>query len=143
MLNSGETASGKYENHRPAIKPLDLSVSNPGKKDPNLQNQDPLLISSLKYSETHAHFQSEYFPFQKFIDRAYFLGIQPSALENALSYKTKMVKKELCTIFLDPDGGSNNCIDLAKTVYSPVHMACPPPAADGGARVDARKVEVP
>lgn len=61
--------SGKYENHRPAIKPLDLSVSNPGKKDPNLQNQDPLLISSLKYSETHAHFQSEYFPFQKFIDR--------------------------------------------------------------------------
>ena len=69
MLNSGETASGKYENHRPAIKPLDLSVSNPGKKDPNLQNQDPLLISSLKYSETHAHFQSEYFPFQKFIDR--------------------------------------------------------------------------
>ena len=73
---------------------------------------------------------------------AYFLGIQPSALENALSYKTKMVKKELCTVFLDPDGGSNNCSDLAKTVYSPVHMACPAPTADGGAGVDTGKVEV-
>ena len=41
MLNSGGTACGKYENHRPAIKPLDLSVSNPGKNDPNLQNQVP------------------------------------------------------------------------------------------------------
>ncbi|KAI6037189.1 myosin head, motor domain-containing protein, partial [Pisolithus microcarpus] len=28
------------------------------------------------------------------------LGVQPSALENALSYKTKLVKKELCTVFL-------------------------------------------
>ena len=27
-----------------------------------------------------------------------FLEVQPSALENALSYKTKMVKKELCTV---------------------------------------------
>ena len=29
-----------------------------------------------------------------------------------------MVKKELCTIFLDPDGASDNCDDLAKTLYS-------------------------
>jgi len=42
---------------------------------------------------------------------AEFLGIQPSALENAFSYKTLMVKKELCTIFLHPDGA----YDLAKT----------------------------
>ena len=47
-----------------------------------------------------------------------FLGIQPSALENALSYRTKMVKKELCTVFLDPDGASDNRDDLAKTLYS-------------------------
>ena len=47
-----------------------------------------------------------------------FLGVQPSALENALSYKTKMVKKELCTVFLDPDGASDNRDDLAKTLYS-------------------------
>jgi hypothetical protein len=34
------------------------------------------------------------------------LSITPSALEtpSALSYKTKLVKKELCTVFLDPDG---------------------------------------
>jgi chitin synthase len=47
-----------------------------------------------------------------------FLGIQPSDLESALSYKTKLVKKELCTVFLDPDGASDNRDDLAKTLYS-------------------------
>lgn len=47
-----------------------------------------------------------------------FLGVQPSALESALSYKTKLVKKELCTIFLDPDGASDNRDDLAKNLYS-------------------------
>ncbi|KAF7973093.1 hypothetical protein HWV62_16302, partial [Athelia sp. TMB] len=49
---------------------------------------------------------------------AEFLGIQPHALESALSYKTKLVKKELCTVFLDPDGASDNRDDLAKTLYS-------------------------
>ncbi|KAF8965794.1 glycosyltransferase family 2 protein [Flammula alnicola] len=47
-----------------------------------------------------------------------FLGIQPASLEAALSYKTKFVKKELCTVFLDPDGASDNRDDLAKTLYS-------------------------
>jgi chitin synthase len=47
-----------------------------------------------------------------------FLGISASALESALSYKTKLVKKELCTVFLDPDGASDNRDDLAKTLYS-------------------------
>ena len=42
-----------------------------------------------------------------------FLGIQPAALEAALSYKTKMLKKELCTVFLDADGASDNRDDLA------------------------------
>ncbi|TFK32154.1 glycosyltransferase family 2 protein [Crucibulum laeve] len=49
---------------------------------------------------------------------AEFLGVQPSSLEAALSYKTKLVKKELCTVFLDPDGASDNRDDLAKTLYS-------------------------
>ncbi|KAF8634990.1 hypothetical protein AX15_000605 [Amanita polypyramis BW_CC] len=49
---------------------------------------------------------------------AEFLGVQPSALEVALSYKTKLVKKELCTVFLDPDGASDNRDDLAKMLYS-------------------------
>ncbi|TFK68108.1 glycosyltransferase family 2 protein [Pluteus cervinus] len=47
-----------------------------------------------------------------------FLGITETALESALSYKTKLVKKELCTVFLDPDGASDNRDDLAKTLYS-------------------------
>ncbi|KAA1474601.1 glycosyltransferase family 2 protein [Dentipellis sp. KUC8613] len=49
---------------------------------------------------------------------AEFLGVTPSALEGTLSYKTKMVRKELCTVFLDPDGASDNRDDLAKTLYS-------------------------
>lgn len=47
-----------------------------------------------------------------------FLGVQPSALEAALSYKTKLVKKELCTVFLDPDGASDNRDELARMLYS-------------------------
>jgi hypothetical protein len=47
-----------------------------------------------------------------------FLGVQPSALESTpsrrVAYKTKLVKKELCTVFLDPDGASDNRDDLAK-----------------------------
>ncbi|KAF9235746.1 hypothetical protein BU15DRAFT_77675 [Melanogaster broomeanus] len=53
---------------------------------------------------------------------AEFLGVQPSALENALSYKTEMVK-ELCTVFLDADGASDNRDDLAKTLFHPIRLA--------------------
>jgi chitin synthase len=47
-----------------------------------------------------------------------FLGVHASTLESALSNKTKLMKKELCTVFLDPDGASDNRDDLAKTLYS-------------------------
>ncbi|KAJ7265999.1 glycosyltransferase family 2 protein [Mycena haematopus] len=47
-----------------------------------------------------------------------FLGVHPGDLEQALSYRTKLVKKELCTVFLDPDAASDNRDDLAKTLYS-------------------------
>ncbi|CAK5267340.1 unnamed protein product [Mycena citricolor] len=46
-----------------------------------------------------------------------FLGVHASALEQTLSYKTKLVKKELCTVFLDPDSAADNRDDLAKTLY--------------------------
>ena len=49
---------------------------------------------------------------------AEFLGVTVSALETTLSYKTKLLKKELCTVFLDPDGATDNRDDLAKTLYS-------------------------
>ncbi|KAI9569827.1 hypothetical protein HD554DRAFT_2019823, partial [Boletus coccyginus] len=47
-----------------------------------------------------------------------FLGVQPSTLESMLSYRMKLVKKELYTIFMDPDGASDNHDDLSKTLYS-------------------------
>ncbi|TDL27931.1 glycosyltransferase family 2 protein [Rickenella mellea] len=47
-----------------------------------------------------------------------FLGVQPAALETALSCKMKLVKKELCTVFLDAEGASDNRDDLAKMLYS-------------------------
>ncbi|KAF8314090.1 glycosyltransferase family 2 protein [Clavulina sp. PMI_390] len=47
-----------------------------------------------------------------------FLGVQPRALEQVLSYKTKLVKNELLTIFLDAEGASDNRDDLAKNLYS-------------------------
>ena len=40
-----------------------------------------------------------------------FLGIEPVALEAALSYKMKMLKKELCTL-LDPDGALDNQLEI-------------------------------
>jgi len=49
---------------------------------------------------------------------AEFLGVQSSTLESMLSYKMKLLKKELCTVFLDPDGASDNHDDLSKTLYS-------------------------
>ncbi|KAH6903325.1 chitin synthase 8 [Coprinopsis sp. MPI-PUGE-AT-0042] len=47
-----------------------------------------------------------------------FLGVDPSMLESTMSYKTKMVKKELCTVFLDVEGAELNRDELAKTLYS-------------------------
>ncbi|KAF8890149.1 P-loop containing nucleoside triphosphate hydrolase protein [Infundibulicybe gibba] len=45
-----------------------------------------------------------------------FLGVSPSTLESALSCKTKLVKKELCTVFLDLDGASDNRDELFETL---------------------------
>ncbi|KAG8923717.1 hypothetical protein FRC02_010963 [Tulasnella sp. 418] len=49
---------------------------------------------------------------------AEFLGIPSTSLEATLSYKTKLVKKELCTVFLDPEGAAENRDNLAKHLYS-------------------------
>ncbi|KAE9407584.1 P-loop containing nucleoside triphosphate hydrolase protein [Gymnopus androsaceus JB14] len=47
-----------------------------------------------------------------------FLGVHPSHLEQSLACHSKMVKKEMCTIFLDPEGASENRDELAKALYS-------------------------
>ena len=46
------------------------------------------------------------------------LSVQLPTLESTLAYKTKLIRKELCTIFLDPNGASDSRDDLAKTLYS-------------------------
>ncbi|KAJ6451568.1 P-loop containing nucleoside triphosphate hydrolase protein [Mycena sanguinolenta] len=47
-----------------------------------------------------------------------FLCVPARDIKSTLSYCTKLVKKELCTVFLDADGASDNRDDLAKTLYS-------------------------
>jgi chitin synthase len=47
-----------------------------------------------------------------------FLGVPTSALQNALSFKMKMVEKEMCTIYFDPDAAADNRDELARTLYS-------------------------
>ncbi|CAG8492693.1 1103_t:CDS:2 [Cetraspora pellucida] len=47
-----------------------------------------------------------------------FLGLDPRSLENVLTYKTKLIKKEMCTIFLDADAASIQRDDFAKALYS-------------------------
>ncbi|CAD6888596.1 unnamed protein product [Tilletia controversa] len=49
---------------------------------------------------------------------AEFLGIETKSLEESLTYKTKMIKNEICTILLDADGAAANRDDLAKSLYS-------------------------
>ena len=52
---------------------------------------------------------------------AEFLGVQPSTLESMLSYKPKLIKKELCTAFPDPDGASDHVMTFLRhsTLRSP------------------------
>ncbi|KAF8872468.1 glycosyltransferase family 2 protein [Infundibulicybe gibba] len=143
LVFSGETGSGKSENRRLAIKTLlELSVSNPGKKGSKLATQVPASDLYLKRLAMRVPYSTlmplalENTPSSSLptevdsVDAAVvrntdvldivsdFLGVSPSTLESALSYKTKLVKKELCTVFLDPDGASDNRDDLAKTLYS-------------------------
>lgn len=49
---------------------------------------------------------------------AQLLGIKPADLENALVYKSKLIKKELCTMFLDTDEASEQRYNLIETLYS-------------------------
>ncbi|CAG8672634.1 21629_t:CDS:2, partial [Dentiscutata erythropus] len=47
-----------------------------------------------------------------------FLGVDATSLENVLTYKTKLIKKEMCTIFLDADSASIQRDDFVKALYS-------------------------
>jgi len=48
---------------------------------------------------------------------ASFLGVKSETLESNLTYQTRMVSGERCTIFLDSEGASQNRDDLAKMLY--------------------------
>lgn len=47
-----------------------------------------------------------------------FLGIPLRALEESLTFKTKMIRNEVCTILLDAEGAASNRDDLANFLYS-------------------------
>jgi chitin synthase len=47
-----------------------------------------------------------------------FLGVRAEDLEGVFSYRSKMLKKELVTAFLDTDGAAANRDELANTLYS-------------------------
>ncbi|SJX63440.1 probable Chs8-Chitin Synthase 8 [Sporisorium reilianum f. sp. reilianum] len=49
---------------------------------------------------------------------AEYLGIPSKSLQEALTYKTKLIRNEVCTILLDADGASDHRDDLAKSLYS-------------------------
>lgn len=49
---------------------------------------------------------------------AEFLGVTITALEGCLSYKSKLIHKELCTIFLDTEAAAANRDELAQTLHS-------------------------
>lgn len=48
---------------------------------------------------------------------ASFLGVRAEVLESTLTYQTRMVSGERCTVFLDPEGASANRDELARTLY--------------------------
>ncbi|CAG8584609.1 9735_t:CDS:2 [Ambispora leptoticha] len=47
-----------------------------------------------------------------------FLGVEARALETVLTYKTKLIKKEMCSIFLDPENAGIQRDGLVKALYS-------------------------
>lgn len=45
------------------------------------------------------------------------LGVSPSKLETALTYKLRLIRKELCTMFLNPQGAVEQRDALARALY--------------------------
>lgn len=66
------------------------------------RNEDAAVVSNLDVLQTVADF----------------LGVSAEALETTFSYRSKMLKKELVTAFLDTDGAAENRDELANTLYS-------------------------
>ncbi|KAI8353082.1 chitin synthase-domain-containing protein [Mortierella sp. GBAus27b] len=46
------------------------------------------------------------------------LGVDPNALQLTLTYKTKMIQNELCSVFLDVQGAEQQRDELAQALYS-------------------------
>lgn len=48
---------------------------------------------------------------------AHLLGVEPNSLMNALTYKSKLIKRDITTLFLDPGQASKQRDDLAQSLY--------------------------
>ncbi|KAJ1736903.1 hypothetical protein LPJ72_000982 [Coemansia sp. Benny D160-2] len=46
------------------------------------------------------------------------LGVDPASLQQAVTYHTKMIGRELCTVYLDSQGSRARCDALARHLYS-------------------------
>ncbi|KAM0754954.1 translation initiation factor IF-2 [Meredithblackwellia eburnea MCA 4105] len=46
-----------------------------------------------------------------------FLGVDPDALERALTNKSTLIGSEMCSVFLDPEAAATNRDDLARALY--------------------------
>ncbi|KAI9504169.1 chitin synthase-domain-containing protein [Coemansia spiralis] len=49
---------------------------------------------------------------------ALLLGVEPANLQQAVTYHTKMIGRELCTVYLDSRGSRARCDALARHLYS-------------------------
>ncbi|KAJ2400181.1 hypothetical protein GGI23_002196 [Coemansia sp. RSA 2559] len=49
---------------------------------------------------------------------ALLLGVDSASLQQAVTYHTKMIGRELCTVFLDAQGSRSRCDALARHLYS-------------------------
>ncbi|KAI8047961.1 P-loop containing nucleoside triphosphate hydrolase protein [Gilbertella persicaria] len=49
---------------------------------------------------------------------AVMLGVSPSKLETCLTYKLKLIGKEVCTVFLNPQTAAEQRDDLARALYN-------------------------
>ncbi|KAJ2782077.1 hypothetical protein H4R18_002497 [Coemansia javaensis] len=49
---------------------------------------------------------------------ALLLGVDPAALQQAVTYHTRMIGRELCTVYLDAQGSRARCDALARHLYA-------------------------
>ncbi|KAK9708024.1 hypothetical protein K7432_009877 [Basidiobolus ranarum] len=118
--NSGDTESAKSELNelRDALKSLGLNRK--------YQNQIFRLLAGILHLGNinfmdHPHRASEAASVKNLETlevTANLLGVDSAALENVLTYKSQVIRKEICTVFLNAQQAEYQKNDLSKALYS-------------------------